>query len=337
MSEELQPAEAPEPSTVARVERSESDLLSEAYDRITGAQPRDESGRFAAKAEAPADGDNEVEAEEPAQEAEEPEAAPLEAPSWLPQTLKEQWADVPEHLRPSIADAHMKMSQKLAEMGKRDAAIRPIYEATVRAAQSLPSMADMTPQQIADGVYDLALTQVALQQDPIGTIWTVAGRLGVQEQLRAALSGQQPQQQAQAYEAKIAELEKRLSEATDPSRFQSMIDERLSSRSVEDVVTSFAAEKEHWAEAESLIPGLIPAVQARLGEDAAPSTVLSEAYEMALKALGLKVTAPKHDPAKVEAAKRAKSVNVSSKSNGDARPKTEQELLSETYDRLMAS
>jgi hypothetical protein len=108
-----------------------------------------------------------------------------------------------------------------------------------------------------------------------------------------------------------------------------MVSQAIAARDSEALVRDFSSapeRKELWKDAEKIIPAMIEPAMAKLGDGASAQDILAAAYDMAINAdpdLRAKVAAaaaPAPDPKRTEAALRAKSVNVISKSSGNPKP-----------------
>lgn len=362
------PAETPEVvdtlEAVDAPEVSDDDALGDIYDQMT-AEPvmetpdRDASGRFVAK-DGEAVVDEVVAAVEIAEDVDgadlDQEAAPVEsdAPSYLPQEVRDGWAKLPEGARNAFAKSQQEMSAKLADMGRRAQGFEPIAQAVTNAAQQFPELMNKTPDQIAKDVFELAHTQVNLQRDPVGTMMQIAQQMGVLDQLGAKFNGQAPQGNgpAQPYnpqmeniktQQEIAQLKQQLQNANNPANIQQVVTQEIATRDANTEVLAFASGKEHWAAVEPALPKFIQAAQATRGEGASNTDILQAAYDMAINAYGLKATPATPEkavvtpnPKRTEAVIKAKSANVTSRSSKSS-PVSEMDALGSVYDRMMSS
>jgi hypothetical protein len=346
-------------------EVDEDSQLGDIYDKLN-AEPlereRDETGRFVSKnQEEPAVEPEPETAEAEAQESdveevaeEEPEESAVEnteAPSYLPQEIKAKWKDIPAEAQSSISKLVQDQNVKNANLGRQVAAFQPIAESVTRAAQQFPDL-NMTPQQLASEVVELAHTRANLQRDPLGTILMVAQQTGQLEALAAKLGGKQvsgyqgqPQQNIETIKTQqeIAQMRQQLQQANNPANVQEIVTQALADQALQNEVRSFGASREHWGSVEADIPVYIPAAQYNLGEGASNTDILDAAYNMAITAKGLKATTPnpttqaaESSPKRTKAAIKAKSVNVSSRT-GTPKPISEMDALGSAYDRLMSN
>jgi hypothetical protein len=289
----------------------------------------------------------EVEAPESEDAAPEPVAEtvpePVEAPADLPAGIKAKWADMPEEARDAVLSSHRDMSRKMADQGRIVQAAKPIYDVLVQAVQDIPTMANMTPAQIANDVFQMAKIQGELARDPVKTILGIAQQYGAIDGMRAALAGKAPDQSQQntiAMQQEIRRLQAQVQQFADPALIERRISATMATKDVEGVVASYAASKPFWAEAESAIPAMIPLAKARLGDEASHKDILDAAYDMAIHAdpaLRAKATTAATapvvaDPARVAAQVRAKSVNVTSRPAGD-KPLTDHQVYSRIWDK----
>lgn len=311
------------PSTT-ETETSDYDALSAAFDK-------------ASAKEAPA--------EEPVELAEPVAAEPVEeAPTDLPFAVKQNWADIPKEAREAVLTSQREMSRKLSEATKVAQGLNPIRDSLVRAAQEIPSLADLKPAQVADEIFELAKISHQFHTRPVETLVHLARQHGIEAQLRAVFSGQAPGQDAQhvtALQNEIRGLQQQLARVADPEYFREQVAAVTQQERVLGEVDSFASTQDHWSEIEHYMPTLIEAVKAK--DPGAPAKdVLKTAYDLALqlylpeakaKTQAAVEAQPVADPERTEAALKAKSVNVTSRSNGAVRELTERERLAAIYDR----
>lgn len=313
---------------------SEDDELGAMFDKLTA-----DEGVTLEEAEA------HTEEDAPAQEevaAEEAKPEPVAAPPDLPATIKAKWGDMTPEVQEAVLASQRDLSRKLADQGRIVQASRPVYDVLVQAAQELPSLQNMTPDQIAQDVFAMAKIQHNMNNDPVKTLMGIAQQYGVTDSLRQMM-GAAPATDADTARAsmaqEIANLRNQLQQSTNPAMIDARISQFAASRDVETTVTSYAATKENWSAVENVIPTMIPLAKARLGEGASAKDVLEAAYDMAVYAdpdLRAKVmtaaTAPaKPDPARTAAQLAAKSVNVTSRP-GAAKQRTEDQIYGDIWD-----
>jgi hypothetical protein len=385
---EVAPAPAPAPAaevtpddlTPQQVSEAEDVALGDAYDRAMGntTEPgRDAQGRFQAKDPAPGDdpapvpaaGTEDATTNQPkteptpapkAGDAPAPGADPaadVEAPSYLPQEVRDAWKDIPATARDALARSQQDMSARLADMGRRAKGFEPIQEVVTRAAQEFPELMNMTPDKIAQDAFTMMQTRAQLMRDPVNTLIQVAQQSGALEALAQRLGGQgqqsvtnepqPPQTVATAgleadLRGQIQALTQQVQNITNPAAIDSAVSNAIQERDTQTQITDFAATKEHWAAVETDIPHFIPAAQNIKGPGASHTDILGAAYDMAINARGLMAPAPapaKADPApapkRTEAVIKAKSVTLNSGEGKDA-PISEMEALGNAYDRAMA-
>lgn len=256
-------------------------------------------------------------------------AESVDLPTDLPVELKEHWGSLPEQTRDAIAKSHRELSQKLGAQGREVQGLAPIKDVLTEAVQTMPFLADMQPAEAARQIMETARIAQKFNSDPVNATLQVIQRYGVADAIRNVLGGANPQSQftPQMIEDMIAE------------NFNYMMTER----DVTSMVKQFPDGRAHWEDVVGDIPDYI-ALVARKNPEASPADKLSAAYEMAIRANGLKAldeaASPEDavtvDPEKAEAAARAKSVNVAGKPTGTARKLTEDELLRKTYRQAQA-
>lgn len=302
----------------------------------------------------PAEKPEEAEAD-PAEE--EPEAAesepeqpqkPVEAPSELPKAVRDAWGQLPEEARNAVLESQRDMSRKLSEQGRLVQGIKPIQESLVKAVQELPALADMRPQDVAQEVFQLAKISADFQTRPVETVMQLVRQHGLEKPLMQALQGQQPEQgnmRENALLQKISQLERNLQQVSDPDYIRSNVEQVTTQHQMMSEVEKFASTADHWSDVEAEMPRYIQAVQA-MSPNASPGDVLRDAYDLAVSKLvpedlrakpkAAEEAAQPVDPARTEAGKKAKSVNVTSKPSGQPKPKTQRQIMEETWQRLKA-
>ena len=324
------------------VELDTDDEFDEGLDDAPEAEEldRDEKGRFKAKAGDKDEGDDEPEAEE--ETAETPDEPADEPPSYIPRVIADHWKDLPKDVRETFAASQQEMMTRLTNAGRTEKALQPILAEVQRASKSFPELANMTPDQIAKDVFEMAHTRANLMRDPLGTLLKVAQQTNIMPQLAARFGAQgSGQLQAIQMQQEIAALKQQLQNAPPPANIETIVEQQLAQRETNQVIDIFAAGKEHWQTVEPDMPVFIQAVMQTQTGQRSPQDTLQAAYDMALSARGLKAQAavpekaPKAlDPQRTEAAIRAKSVNVKS-TTARAKPMSEREAMAAAYDRLM--
>lgn len=328
------PQEAPE------TPMSEDDMLSAAFDKLQEEPEEDETPD-----PAPVE---EVEASEAEEEPETAEAVEdvEPAPSDLPRGVRDAWKDIPESAREALTQSHREMTAKLGEQGRMMQGIAPIRDVLTEAVKTMPHLADMTPQQVARDVFQLAELSQDFRKDPVNTLVGYAKQHGIEGQLAAALNGQeitQETQQVANLNNQIRHLQNKIEQMSDPEYLRSQVNQYTNETQVVDAVTQFAQTAEHWETVENHMPAAIQFTQAKLGEGASTQDVLSQAYELAVSQFVPNQKAKPQDapevsetvnPEKTKAQIRAKSVNVKSTPVSKAKPVSEDELLSQTFDKL---
>lgn len=297
---------------------------------------RDEKGRF--KPKQLAEG-----ADKPAK-VERPADAPG-AFDILPVEVKREWQNIPETARQALATSYQKMAQNAAEAGRLKQGFGPIQEAFQSVAQQAPELRNMTPQQAARMMGELAMTRVQLTKDPVNTLVRVAQQMGVADKFRAAFTGQQGQQQPQqaqgqreaALMREVAQLRQQMQQMANPATITGTVERTLQTREVEQAVSKWAAEKPYYQALEPHLPQFVDAALASLGEGASHEDVLDAAYNMAVERFSLHQPAPQpapHDGQRTEAARRAVSTNVRSRGTQPT-PLSEKDAMRQAYRRAM--
>jgi hypothetical protein len=315
----------------------DADAMGALFDKLTaeGVEPEGE----AVEAEAPQEDTTAAEPEKAPEPEPEAKPEPVAAPTELPGPIKAQWATMTPEARDAVMSAHREMNNRLAETGRVAAAARPIYDTLVKAAQEMPALQNMRPDQIAADVFELAKTADALARDPVGTLLKVAEKHGAVEALRQKLGGQEATDRTPELVQEIRSLKAQLAQVADPTALEQRVMQTMTMRETERVVQEYASKADHWSAVEAVMPQYVQIAQNRLGVSASAKDVLDAAYDMAIHAdpeLRAKVAVPvaQPDPKRVEGQVRAKSVNVVSRDSGKPRPATQRQAYEDVWDRL---
>lgn len=342
---------------------SEDDALSAAWDKSqepdaaseqTGERERGPDGKFVAKAK---EGDQTAsqEGEEGAAEAEAGSTAEAgtAAPAHLPQAIKASWDKIPVEARTAIASHQQEMDRKFSEVGRQLSAVKPIADRFAQVQQQHPEFSGMTSEQMAEGAIQLAAVQTRLErgspEQRTDTLLEIAQRYGVLGHIAGKLSGKEPDQNSQVtfLEQKIANLEQQLSKSPqiDEQTIEDRISQAMESRQVQTEVEAFAEKADFWADVENVMPGYIQMARGN-NPEIGIKQALELAYDMAINAdptvrqkvreLEAKATTQQPDTKRVDAAKKAASINVKSTVNGSGRELSEEDALSHAYDRAAA-
>lgn len=344
---------------------SEDDALGAVWDKSQEAKEAPEQtverergpdGKFVAKAK-------EGEGEQPASREGEDGAAEAEtgstaeagtaAPAHLPQAIKASWEKIPEEARTAIASHQQEMDRKFSEVGRQLSAVKPIADRFAQVQQNHPEFQGMTSEQMAEGAIQLAAVQTKLErgspEDRTDMILQIAQRYGVLGHIAGKLSGQEPDQNSQVtfLEQKIANLEQQLSKSPqiDEQTIEDRISQAMEARTVQTEVETFAQKADFWADVEDVMPGYIQLVRGR-NPEIGISQALELAYDMAINAdptvrqkvreLEAKATTQQPDTKRVDAAKKAASINVKTTVNGSGREMSEDDALAMAFDRAAA-
>lgn len=324
---------------------SEDDVLGAAFDKLQEADETPEAE--VDEAPEPEQAEEEPEAEEPDDEGEE-RSEDDEIPSDLPKEVREVWADLTPKAREAVVASQRSLSNKLREQGNLVRGIEPIRDVLVEAAKQMPALADMKPQEVAREVMELARVSNEFSQKPVETLMGWIRKHGLEQQIGQALQGQPVDNSTSELKNTITKLERKIQELSDPEARSEWVSDAITQRDTIRDVNEFARSKDDWAEVEPVLPAFVQAVQARnhsMGKNQTPVEVLEAAYALAkgqVPEAGIPQATPSQDvaqvdPQRTEAAKKAKSVKVTSRSSGKARTLSEDELLSQTFDRLQAS
>lgn len=329
-------------------EGSDFDAMSAAWDAATSEPDAQEEPQVEAQAETDDAAGEKVEApekpEDEGEEGEDAEDAQPKAdslPQHVPMAVRNLWGKLDAETRAAIDTSYRALSDKMAQQGRDVQRLNPVKQRLNEVIRDMPEVADLTDEQLADGVFELARSEAMLRRDPIRGVLAIADRMGVMSQLaQVVLESMGGQQQGGAdLMGEIAALKRQLAEANDPRRFQQMIKHGLDNQNTESIVVSFAETAEHWEAVQDTLPTFIKMVRDRKPE-AQPLDALKLAYDMAVHAdpdlrASLSPSAGRvaEDPRRQEEAKRAASLNIRTNAPSKGRALSENELLAQAFDR----
>lgn len=326
---------------------SEDDILDAAFDRMQETEEQDDPTPIEPEVDEAETGDETPEDDAETVDDGEEAPEPVEAPSELPKSIKDAWKDIPEAAREAIVESQREANRKLSEQGRLVQGIAPIRDVLVEAAKQLPSLANMRPAEVASEVMELARMSHAFNTQPVQTLMGLVQKHGLQDAMKQALDGQPISQEAQgaaALKQEIASLKRQLAQVSDPEYLRSHVQAFTTESQTQNEVHQFAAQAEHWDKVEAYVPHAIPIARAKLGEGASPRDVLSAAYDLAVSQfVPQEPKAPSRPaaaeaaidaPEKTEAARKAKSVNVTSRPSGSPKKMTVDEALEDAWRRV---
>lgn len=327
----------------------------EAGDEEAEAVDRDEKGRFKPRQQA-----DEV---EDAQEVDQPEGTDDRPRNFtaLPREIRDSWDEIPEQVRSRLASFHQEVANEKANLTRLEKGLGPLRDALQVATQQAPELANLSPQEAAREIAELAVTKVQLQKDPVGTLLNVAQVTGAMDGLRRALGGQGQQQGQQAAQMgqpqtqreaalmqQIGQMNRRLEEmgqqmqrVADPDTITGTVEQTLQMRDLQNEVASWAGEKPYYNALEPHLPGFIDEAIASLGNGASAKDILDAAYDMALERFNLPSaaqqtpqTAPFGQGQRTETARKANSANVRSRGTKPTEL-SERDAMGQAWERAM--
>ncbi|RWG23305.1 MAG: hypothetical protein EOQ55_00680 [Mesorhizobium sp.] len=263
--------------------------------------------------------------------------------------VKQAWEKAPAELRKFVSDREQELQGRLSDHGRTISAYKPIQDVIERNGKYFdPNTgkkgADgrvITPAQAIDYLFNV---QQSMDQAPVETVMNIIDRYGIRDKV-AAVFGQTVQQGENELRQEIAGLKQMLASVHNSANIDDRINQRLQERdgiaAANEELSRLSADKPLYSEIpEKRMVAFINDAWDRLGSTASKEAVFNLAYDMAVnadpdlraKAAAAKPAAPK-DTGKVDAAKRANSVNIPSTASGKARVLTEDEELAAVYDR----
>lgn len=342
---------------------SEDQAMADIFDKLTAkdaAPSRDEGGRFKPKEPAGAVPAVAADPDQPEAEASgnessfsERQVQPVALPPNWPKDKADAFNAIPETARGPVQEVLQGLHAKMSDQGRALSVYREFD----------PILADMkakypdhftgpdakTPAQVFNYLYDW---QKAIDQNPVAALLKIAENQGVIPQLvqhftQAGQQGGQPAPSPQFDPAAVLkQVEQRFMAQISPEKIEQKVSAVLEKTRTSEAVERFAAEKPHWNDVEAQLGDFIEIVRRR-NPDASPMAVLEEAYDMAVHAnpaTRAKVTAAAPaaaakvaDEKRAAAAKAANQLNVKTTSSGKTRQRSEDERLSEIWDRTTSA
>jgi hypothetical protein len=264
------------------------------------------------------------------------------------ENVKQAWDKAPAELRKFVADREQELQGRLSDQGRQASAFKPIQEVLERNARYFDpntgkKMADGKVVTHAQAIEYLFNVQQNMDQAPVETVMSIIDRYGIRDKI-AGVFGQTVQQGESELRQEIAGLKQMLASVGNPASIDDRISQRLQERdgiaAANEELNRLSADKPLYLEIpEKRMVSFINDAWDRLGATASKEAVFNLAYDMAVNAdpdLRAKAAAAKaapKDAGKVDGARRANSVNVTSTASGKARVLSEDEELAAVYDR----
>lgn len=265
------------------------------------------------------------------------------------ENVKQAWEKAPAELRKFVAEREQELQGRLSDHGRQVSVYKPIQEILDRNGgyfdpNTGKKMADgkvVTPAQAIEYLFNV---QQSMDKAPVETIMSIIDGYGIRDKI-AGVFGQTVQQGESELRQEIAGLKQMLASVHNSANIDDRINQRLQERdattAANEELSRLSADKPLYSEIpEKRMVTFINDAWDRLGATASKEAVFNLAYDMAVnadpdlraKAAAAKPAAPK-DTGKVDAAKRANSVNIPSTASGKARVLSEDEELAAVYDR----
>lgn len=255
--------------------------------------------------------------------------------------MDEDWAKIPPDVQAKIAVREQELHNRMSDQGRQISTYKPLWDVVdqnkdLMEGRQMPDGREITP---AHGVAFLLAAQRAFDENPIAALLDMADRAGVRQHLAAVVTGQAqvPRTQPQPQQPGVvpADVERIVKEALNEDAAAKAANEELSRLSKDKPL--YAAIPE-----EDMVHSIHKA-RKRLGDAASKEAVFNMAYDIAVNAdpdLRAKAAAGKKAAAdnakRVDEAKRANGVNVTSTQSGKGRSLTEDELLERAYDEIQS-
>lgn len=263
--------------------------------------------------------------------------------------VKQAWEKAPAELRKFVADREQELQGRLSDHGRQASTYKPVQEVIDKFGhyfdpQKGRKLADGSTVTPAKAIEFLFQAQANLDNAPVESIMSIIDMYGVRDKIAAAFGHTVPQGENELRQ-EIAGLKSMLSSVHNSASIDDRINQRLQERdgitAANEELSRLSADKPLYSEIpEKRMVNFINDAWDRLGATASKEAVFNLAYDMAVNAdpdLRAKAAAAKpaatRDAGKVDAAKRANSVNVTSTASGKARVLTEDEELAAVFDR----
>lgn len=341
-----------EPASNEEAEASSEDSLGDAYDRVMSepkkTPERGPDGKFISSApveDAPSEEDA-APGGETGEEAGEEDASPSAVssptiPAHLPGAVKEVMAGLEPEQQKVVADFVKAQDTKFGEIGRELDTYRPVAEVVNQYREYFDgTKANHNP---AQAMASLFAVQRAMDSDPVGTLQKIAATYGVQNQLFQGTQG--AAQEIAQLNQHIANLERMVGQMSDGSFVREQFSMMNMEQQIDQAIDSFQKEAPFYSEVEGILPQFVGMARERLGESAAPQEVLKTAYDMAVNAIpevrakareAEKLEAAQTpDPKRKEAAKKASSINMKSRSTGKDAARSAEDQMAAVWDKHM--
>jgi hypothetical protein len=294
-------------------------------------RPRDEFGRFVsanpseetAKAE-PTEA-KPIQDQEPLSEeksAEPAKPAIVDPPQSWSREQREKWANLPPETQEYIATRERDAHSQISRLGQQVKQVEPI----VQTLEQYKSTFEKNGMSYTDGLQALLRAQSMFDVDPRAAIQTLMQAYGVDFSQPMPEGSAPPAREVLDLKATVARLENELRDTQRRVLSREEHEQEVKTAAVDAKVEAFRRANPDFDIVEDDVAMLIPAMRAK-HPDAAPEDVLSKAYDAAVwnhpdlraKRLGDETKKREEEAVKrAEAARKAASLNVKSKS--DARP-----------------
>lgn len=272
------------------------------------------------------------------------------APAYLPQELKDAWGKIPADARGVVAAYVEGRERKFGEIGGQLRQYQTLGKQIEEVKAGWPQYFEgVDLDTMARGVGGLAIVQGRLERgtlnEKVQTFLEIGKQYGVLGHVAALMQNQPIAEGADDINSlrnELAQARAQIAQLSDETKFNERVEQKISTvrenAETEALVKTTAASLPLYAEVEADLPGFIRAVlETQPGADKA--TILRTAYELAVQArpetrakAAAAAKAAAGNPEKQEAARRASSINATSRANGKDRILTEDEHLGAIWD-----
>lgn len=305
------------------------------WDKLSNGE-RDESGKFASAGQETASDDAPAKPE--AEKQQEVQSAPALK---LPANMTPDMADIFEGMAPEktakLSEWADKLHRQMSDQGRQLGALRPVGEVVAAYPEYFNAQGAPAP---AEAFNRLMAVQKILDADPVAGLRQIAEAYGVTDQ---AFGGGLATESAQL-RSTISELRQQIAAMASPDAIRAQVENSFRERTAVDEISRFQKEKPLFLEVEAVLPDFVTLAKRRLGDGATPGALLEAAYEMAVFAMpetrAKQTAAAQAAPAvnaKVEAAKKAASINITGAPAGARKFATDEEAMGAAYDRALSA
>jgi hypothetical protein len=324
-------------------ERASNDMAA-VFDRLNPHEKvsRSETGQFESKA--PTEDTTETQGQTPPEQVQSEPVTAIAHPQSMPAELRDKWGTVPPEVAKWVSTREAESHKRITELGEAAKTGEQIRSVIGRYQQSFRGVP------VEQGLDKLLAANAYLERDPVEALQWLANAYGVNlSGLGQTAQGEQGQEsgEVRALNAKIAQLERQISDTSNRVMSREQREEHARQQTIEKLAEDFAKDKQdHWSDIEQDVIDQLAAVAQR-EPDLPPKERLEKAYKNALKvndavATKLNEAQRKAEAQKAEADKKRKadeakkhaSLNVKSANAATPKQAKWEDTMREVADRI---